>query len=208
MVKRSDKTAGPDCSRERAQGGLVAGVDEAGRGPWAGPVCAAAVILDLSAVPPGIADSKTLTAGRRAALATLVRAGAQVGVGWASVAEIDSLNILGATMLAMTRAVAALPRKPDHLLIDGNRLPDTGIAATAVVDGDALSLSIAAASIVAKVERDRVMADLDVAFPAYGFARHKGYGTAAHAQALAVHGPCPHHRLSFSPVKKSLKSRQ
>lgn len=205
-IVNAGRSGGPDLTLEWAMGGIVAGVDEAGRGPWAGPVCAAAVILDQENIPPGIDDSKKLSAETRTQLAARLGDCAKVGVGWASVAEIDQLNILQATFLAMRRAVASLPVRPDHLLIDGNRLPPLAIPATAVIGGDRRALSIAAASIVAKVARDAVMTTLDITCPGYGFAAHKGYGTAAHAQALASLGPSSHHRSSFAPIKKLLKS--
>ncbi len=199
----------PDLSLEIAAraryGAPVAGVDEAGRGPWAGPVMAAAVILDPAVAPPGLDDSKKLSAPRRAALCAAILAGAEVGIGRADCAEIEALNILGATFLAMRRAVAALPRSPAAVLVDGNRLPDgLPCPAEAAVKGDARSLSIAAASIVAKVTRDRVMAALDAEFPGYGWASNAGYGTAAHRSALARLGATPHHRRGFAPVRKIL----
>lgn len=186
----------------------IAGVDEAGRGPLAGPVVAAAVMLDRSCVPDGVNDSKKLTAGRRALLCEAIRATALVGVGVATVAEIDAINIYQATMLAMTRAVDTLVlaagANPQMVLVDGNALPKWHYRATAVVKGDALSLSIAAASIVAKHERDRMMLDHDVEHPGYGWAGNKGYGTAAHLAALRALGPSPIHRRSFSPVRQLL----
>lgn len=186
----------------------IAGVDEAGRGPLAGPVVAAAVMLDRECVPDGINDSKKLTAGRRALLCEAIRATALVGVGVATVAEIDAINIYQATMLAMTRAVDALVQAggvdPRMVLVDGNALPKWRYPAMAVVKGDALSLSIAAASIVAKQERDRMMLDHDAQYPGYGWAGNKGYGTAAHLAALRALGPSPIHRRSFSPVRQLL----
>lgn len=178
----------------------VVGVDEAGRGPLAGPVVAAAVVLDRDCVPPGINDSKKLSAAQRAELAAAIRGCAQVGVGIASVAEIDELNILWATMLAMERAVAALAIMPAMVLVDGNRCPKWQWRSQAVVSGDALCLSIAAASIVAKHERDRMMIDYDRAHPGYGWASNKGYGSLAHLNALDRLGPSPLHRRSFGPV--------
>jgi ribonuclease HII len=185
---------------------LIAGIDEAGRGPLAGPVVAAAVILPSGFAFPGIRDSKTVPEGRRRELDREIRASAlAVGVGVVDNLLIDELNILNATFLAMERAVAALPMKPDHLLIDGNRFrggETTGrIPFTTVVDGDALSISIAAASIVAKVYRDALMAELDREFPGFGFARHKGYGTAEHLDAIRRLGPSPVHRRSFAPLR-------
>jgi len=183
----------------------VCGVDEAGRGPLAGPVVAAAVVLPAGELPAGIDDSKKLAPARREALAAALRAVAAVGIGQASVMEIDRLNILQATFLAMRRAVealgAALGGPPAFALIDGNRAPE-GLACPAqtLVGGDGRSLSIAAASILAKVERDRIMRDLALAHPAYGWERNAGYGTAEHLAALRRHGLTPHHRRSFRPV--------
>ena len=182
-------------------GGLVAGVDEAGRGPLAGPVVAAAVILDDLQPIKGLADSKKLTALRREALFDEIRAKALCcSIALATVEEIDELNILQATMLAMKRAVEGLRLKPHKTLVDGNRLPALSMLAEAIVKGDALVPAISAASILAKVYRDRWCAELDQAYPQYGFARHKGYGTAVHLAALREHGACPQHRRSFAPV--------
>lgn len=183
---------------------IVAGVDEAGRGPWAGPVVAAAVILDPAAIPDGLNDSKKLSAARRAALFAALGATARIGVGQASVDEIDRLNILHATMLAMQRAVANLPTRPDIALIDGNRTPDLPCAAEAIVKGDGRSLSIAAASIIAKVTRDRIMAELETQFPGYGWKTNQGYGTKPHQAGLLRLGVTPHHRRSFKPIHKIL----
>lgn len=180
---------------------LVAGVDEAGRGPWAGPVVAAAVIL-RGAVPSGLNDSKKLSAGRREALfAALMASECLIGVGQASVAEIDALNILQANHLAMTRAVAALAQVPDLVLVDGNRLPPWRWPARTIVGGDGLEPAISAASIIAKVTRDRIMAELDARHPGYGWADNQGYGTARHRAGLAKLGLTPHHRRSFQPMK-------
>ncbi len=188
---------------------LVAGVDEAGRGPLAGPVVAAAVILDDCHPISGLADSKKLSAARREALYDEIRAKALCCcIAQASVEEIDRLNILQATLLAMQRAVAGLRLKPGLVLVDGNRLPLLEMRAEAIVRGDAKVAAISAASILAKVTRDRGLEQLDQCFPQYGFARHKGYGTAEHLQALSVHGPCPEHRRSFAPVAQALRSRQ
>ena len=181
--------------------GLVAGVDEAGRGPLAGPVVAAAVILDARQPIAGLADSKTLTALRREKLFDDIMAKALCcSIAEASVEEIERLNILQATMLAMQRAVEGLRLKPGHVLVDGNRLPTLGMTSEAIVKGDATVPAISAASILAKVTRDRWCAQVDVDYPQYGFAGHKGYGTAAHLQALQDHGACPLHRKTFAPV--------
>lgn len=181
--------------------GLVAGVDEAGRGPLAGPVVAAAVILDELQPISGLADSKKLTATRREKLYDEIRAKALCcAIAEASVEEIDTLNILQATLLAMRRAVEGLRLKPARVLVDGNRLPRLDVLAEAIVRGDATVPAISAASILAKVHRDRWCAQIDATYPHYGFASHKGYGTAAHLAALRLHGACPVHRRSFSPV--------
>ena len=185
--------------------GLVAGVDEAGRGPLAGPVVAAAVILDDMAPIKGLADSKKLTERQRERLYDEIRAKALCcSVAQASVTEIDSLNILQATMLAMRRAVQGLRLKPVKVLVDGNRLPSLDVMAEAVVGGDALVPAISAASILAKVTRDRLLMELHERHPDYGFDRHKGYGTAQHLEALRRLGPLPEHRRTFSPVAQCL----
>ena len=178
----------------------LAGVDEAGRGPLAGPVVAAAVIFDRKRVPKGIDDSKKLSAGARADLCGKIRAVAHVGVGIATVEEIDEINILWASMLAMERAVASLGVEPAMILVDGNRCPRWTRPSQWVIGGDALCLSIAAASIIAKEERDRMMAEYDAHHPGYGWSQNKGYGTPAHLDALARLGPTPLHRRSFAPV--------
>ena len=186
--------------------GLMAGVDEAGRGPLMGPVVAAAVILDELNPIKGLADSKKLTALRREALYDEIRAKALCcSIALATAEEIDSLNILQATMLAMKRAVEGLRLKPHKVLVDGNRLPTLIILAEAIVKGDALVPSISAASILAKVYRDRWCAEFHLEYPQYGFAGHKGYGTAAHLAALRLHGACPQHRRSFAPVAEVLR---
>ncbi len=186
--------------------GLVAGVDEAGRGPLAGPVVAAAVILDDLHPIAGLADSKKLSPAKRERLYDEIRAKALCcSVAEASVEEIDRLNILQATMLAMRRAVEGLRLKPTKVLVDGNRLPPLPMLAEAIVKGDSKVAAISAASILAKVTRDRWCAQYHVEFPAYGFDGHKGYGTAEHLAALRLHGPCPQHRKSFAPVAESLK---
>jgi len=185
--------------------GLVAGVDEAGRGPLAGPVVAAAVILDARNPIQGLADSKVLTARRREQLFDEIRAKALCcSIAQASVEEIDRINILQATLLAMRRAVEGLRLKPALVLVDGNRLPVLDILAEAIVKGDSKVPAISAASILAKVTRDRWCAELDAQYPQYGFAGHKGYGTAEHLQALQTHGACPQHRKTFSPVARVL----
>lgn len=186
--------------------GLVAGVDEAGRGPLAGPVVAAAVILDDLNPIKGLADSKILTALRREKLFDEIRAKALCcSIAEASVEEIEQLNILQATMLAMRRAVEGLRLKPKLVLVDGNRLPLLSMRAEAIVKGDATVPAISAASILAKVHRDRWCAEYDVEFPQYGFAQHKGYGTAQHLAALREHGACPQHRKTFRPVTEVLR---
>ena len=186
--------------------GLMAGVDEAGRGPLMGPVVAAAVILDDLNPIKGLADSKKLTAERREKLYDEIRAKALCcSIAMATSQEIDELNILQATLLAMKRAVEGLRLKPHKVLVDGNRLPTLAIRAEAIVKGDALVPAISAASILAKVYRDRWCADYDLEFPHYGFASHKGYGTAAHLAALREHGACPQHRRSFAPVAEVLR---
>ncbi len=185
--------------------GLVAGVDEAGRGPLAGPVVAAAVILDERKPILGLADSKVLTARRREQLFDEIRAKALCcSVAQASVEEIDTINILQATLLAMRRAVEGLRLKPGLVLVDGNRLPVLTMRAEAIVKGDSTVAAISAASILAKVTRDRWCTELDAQYPQYGFAAHKGYGTAEHLLALQAHGACPQHRKTFGPVAKVL----
>lgn len=185
--------------------GLIAGVDEAGRGPLAGPVVAAAVILDDRSPIKGLADSKQLTQRKRERLYDEIRAKALCcSVAHASVEEIDQLNILKATLLAMRRAVQGLRLKPAKVLVDGNRLPPLDVLAEAIVCGDALVPSISAASILAKVTRDRLLCELHLQYPEYGFDRHKGYGTAQHMRALQMHGPLAVHRRSFAPVARAM----
>lgn len=181
----------------------VAGMDEVGRGPLAGPVAAAAVILNPARLPRGVNDSKALTAEEReTAYEDIMRHALAVSVAFASAAEIDAINIRQASLAAMRRALAALAVAPHYVLVDGNDLPKTlCCAGETIVGGDARSLSIAAASIVAKVTRDRLMARLCGLFPVYGFSRHVGYATPEHLAAIAKYGPCPYHRLSFSPFK-------
>jgi ribonuclease HII len=196
----------PDLTRESALHACgiqrVAGVDEAGRGPLAGPVAAAAVILPRGFSCPGLDDSKKISAGRREEL--YLRLTEDPDIGWAVATadceEIDRLNILRATHLSMRRAVEKLLPPPDHCLIDGLPVRGFPLPHDAIVKGDGLSLSIAAASIIAKVTRDRIMREIDREFPEFGFARHQGYGTKEHLEALRIHGPCRHHRRSFKPV--------
>ena len=209
----------PDFAIEATLGGIVCGIDEAGRGPWAGPVVAAAAVLDAACLPDsllkGLDDSKKLSARKREVMFDILTQECAAGRLWfaagaASVAEIDRLNILQATFAAMTRAVeglcVALGRAPDHAIVDGTGLPPLPCPARAVPRGDGLSLSIAAASIVAKVTRDRMMTELHALFPGYGFASHMGYGTAEHQAALARLGPTEHHRRSFAPIRRLLDS--
>lgn len=210
--RRGKLGAMPDFSLEAEHEGPVAGIDEAGRGPLAGPVLAAAVVFTRRALPAaldGLDDSKRLDARRREALFAALRGfdGAMIGVGAASAVEIGRLNILGATHLAMRRAVARLAVAPSLALVDGNRAPALACPVRCVVGGDGISLSIAAASIVAKVLRDRAMARLDPRWPAYGFARNAGYPTEAHRAALARHGASPHHRAGFAPVDASRRAQ-
>jgi len=208
MSQRDSNKQQPDFSFETTHlqvGHLrVAGVDEAGRGPWAGPVVAAAVILDQHNIPDGLNDSKKLTENRREHLFDQIQASAETAIGIVEAPEIDQINILQATMKAMSLAIAGLPRLPTMALIDGNRAPVLDCQSQTIKKGDARSLSIAAASIIAKVTRDRLMKQLDRQFPGYGFARHKGYGTAIHASALANLGPCRQHRKSFAPIRALL----
>ena len=189
-----------------------AGIDEAGRGPLAGPVVAAAVILHRDRPVEGVADSKALTPRQRERLNAVIRRDALCfGIGWADRAEIDALNILQATFLAMRRALLAMTVIPDHVLVDGSRLPSLyglgkTLTARAIVGGDASHPAISAASILAKTARDRYMNEMDALYPQYSFAVHKGYATATHQRLLALHGPCPLHRRSFAPLRLALKS--
>ncbi len=198
----------PDFSYERRLGGIVAGVDEVGRGPLAGPVVAAAVILPVQ-LPEELAgaidDSKKLTAARRVeVLAWLRAARAEISVAAASVAEIERLNILQASSLAMRRAIGRLPIVPDHVLVDGNRAPGGAVPCTTIVGGDAISLSIAAASIAAKVLRDALMVKLAARYPAYGWAKNAGYGAAVHRAAILAHGATRHHRMGFGVLLRGM----
>jgi ribonuclease HII len=191
----------PSFSRERKIDGHVAGIDEAGRGPLAGPVYAAAVILNPARLPRGVDDSKAMTAeAREKAFDKIMERALAVGVGVASVAEIDEINILQATMLAMRRATEALAIVPVQAFVDGNRAPTLACPVETIIDGDAKSMSIAAASIIAKVTRDRVMRGLCAEHPGYNWAQNKGYGTPDHLAALGLLGPTVHHRRSFAPV--------
>ncbi len=187
---------------------IVAGVDEVGRGPLAGPVTAAAVVLDSADIPEGLNDSKKLSAKRRELLYAQIMARAEVSIAHASVEEIDDMNILRASHLAMERAVAGLPRRPDHLLIDGNMIPRgltaEGYSTEAIIKGDARSVSISAASIMAKIRRDRIMWDLAQQFPGYGWDTNAGYPSKSHRLALQKLGVTPHHRRSFKPVHNIL----
>ena len=195
----------PDFSFENQHPAPVAGVDEAGRGPWAGPVVAAAVVLDRAAVPDGLDDSKNLTRRRREAAFNSIIESAIVGIGIGTVAEIDRINIARANDLAMERAIAALAIRPAFVLIDGRCLPrGLDLPARSIVGGDAKSASIAAASIIAKVTRDRIMTDLAVEHPGFGWERNAGYGTAEHRAALDRLGITPNHRRSFRPVHNIL----
>jgi ribonuclease HII len=203
-----DDSFEPDFSFElaaRAQGfSWVCGIDEAGRGPLAGPVVAAAVILNLENIPKGLNDSKKLDGATREALFAELVKSAKIGVGIGDEIRIDRDNILAATLWAMAEAVHNLNEAPHYALVDGNRAPKLSCRVQTIISGDARSLSIAAASIIAKVTRDRIMVTLDQEFPGYGFARHKGYGTAFHHAALLELGPCVHHRKSFAPIAKLL----
>jgi ribonuclease HII len=185
-------------------GGPIAGVDQSGRGPLAGPVVAAAVVLDPAFIPDGMADCKGLDAKGRHSVYQAILATAQVGIGVASVERIDAENVLNASFWAMAQAVARLTDRPRLVLVDGNKAPHLGCATRAIAQGDAKCLSIAAASIIAKVARDAMMAELARDYPHYGFDRHKGYGTREHHAAIARHGVTPHHRRSFHPVQLAL----
>ena len=198
----------PDFGLEMAAGGVIAGIDEAGRGPWAGPVVAGAVILNAATLPAplraGLDDSKRLKPARRQDLLAALRRSARIGVGRAEVAEIDTLNILQATLLAMARAIAQLGAPPDLALVDGTHAPALACPVQCVVKGDARSLSIAAASIVAKVTRDAIMTELASVHPGYGWERNAGYGTPEHRNTLERLGVTAHHRRSFRPIIKML----
>lgn len=206
-VARVFPTLGLELLLIQSSGGPVCGVDEAGRGPWAGPVSAGAVILNPDDLPAGIDDSKALTHARREALEIEIKARAVAwGVGFASVEEIAELNILHATGLAMCRAIEALQVKPVAALVDGNYRFKLPCDVQTVVGGDGLSLSIAAASILAKTARDRLMVELDAEYPGYGFAGHKGYNAPVHQEALKTLGPCPAHRRGWAPIRALLEA--
>lgn len=195
----------PDYSHETSAGGLVAGTDEAGRGPWAGPVVAAAVILDPANIPEGLNDSKKLSEAKREALFDTIHEKAiAVGIAEGSLEAIERRNILHASLDAMAAAIALLEPQPDFVLIDGNKAPALPMPLETLVKGDGRSLSIAAASIIAKVTRDRLMRKLGAEFPEYGWGTNKGYGTKAHREALAQHGVTQHHRKTFAPIHKML----
>ncbi len=197
----------PNLSLEIAAGGVVAGVDEAGRGPWAGSVVASAVILDQKNLPDGINDSKKLSAAKREILYKKILETARTGIGISTVEEIDKLNILGATKLAMQRAVAMLGNIDINLvLVDGNAAPELPFPTKTVISGDAKSLSIAAASIVAKVTRDQMMCELAQEHPYYGWEKNAGYGTKHHQEALAKYGVTAHHRRSFRPIRELMEN--
>lgn len=194
----------PDFSIESAYHGTIVAIDEVGRGPWAGPVVTAAVVLDPHNIPTGINDSKKLSAAKREELFHTITASARTATGMATVEEIDRLNILQATFLAMQRAYDALAVDAEIALIDGNKAPKLPCPTRCIVKGDAISLSIAAASIIAKVTRDRLMASFAREYPFYGWETNAGYGTKAHQEGLAIHGITPHHRKSFAPIKQLL----
>ena len=201
----------PDLRLEQDCEGLVAGIDEVGRGPWAGPVVAAAVILDPASLPDDLTgtidDSKKLSAAKREDIAARLCHCARIGIGAATISEIGTLNILGATFRAMERAVTALGIVPDMALVDGNRAPALCCPVRTVIKGDSISLSIAAASIVAKVTRDRIMTRLAIRYPDFGWERNAGYGTAQHRAALERVGVTPHHRKTYAPIAALLNAR-
>jgi ribonuclease HII len=197
----------PDNLNERDIGWpkkLIAGIDEAGRGPWAGPVVSAAVILNEKNIPDGLNDSKKLSEKKRLSLYSSIYNFHSVGVGISSIEEIDSMNVLQATFLSMKRAVEDLNPQPEYILVDGNLDPGLNFKTKCIIKGDSISISIAAASVIAKVTRDNLMLKLDKEFPNYNWKKNKGYGTAEHRNALELHGPCKYHRKSFSPINKML----
>ena len=197
----------PDNLNERDIGWpkkLIAGIDEAGRGPWAGPVVSAAVILNEKNIPDGLNDSKKLSEKKRLSLYSSIYNFHSVGVGISSIEEIDSMNVLQATFLSIKRAVEDLNPQPEYILVDGNLDPGLNFKTKCIIKGDSISISIAAASVIAKVTRDNLMLKLDKEFPNYNWKKNKGYGTAEHRNALELHGPCKYHRKSFSPINKML----
>ena len=197
----------PDYLNERDIGWpkkLIAGIDEAGRGPWAGPVVSAAVILNEKNIPDGLNDSKKLSERKRLSLYSSIYNFHFVGVGISSIEEIDSMNVLQATFLSMKRAVEDLNPQPEYILVDGNLDPGLNFKTKCIIKGDSISISIAAASVIAKVTRDNLMLKLDKEFPDYNWKKNKGYGTAEHRNALELYGPCKYHRKSFSPINKML----
>jgi len=197
----------PDNLNERDIGWpkkLIAGIDEAGRGPWAGPVVSAAVILNEKNIPDGLNDSKKLSEKKKLSLYSSIYNFHFVGVGISSIEEIDSMNVLQATFLSMKRAVEDLNPQPEYILVDGNLDPGLNFKTKCIIKGDSISISIAAASVIAKVTRDNLMLKLDKEFPNYNWKKNKGYGTAEHRNALELHGPCKYHRKSFSPINKML----
>ena len=197
----------PDSIIERGFGWpqkLVAGIDEAGRGPWAGPVVSAVVILNEKNIPDGLNDSKKLSEKKRLSLYSSIYNFHFVGVGISSIEEIDSMNVLQATFLSMKRAVEDLNPQPEYILVDGNLDPGLNFKTKCIIKGDSISISIAAASVIAKVTRDNLMLKLDKEFPNYNWKKNKGYGTAEHRNALELYGPCKYHRKSFSPINKML----
>jgi ribonuclease HII len=197
----------PDNLNERDIGWpkkLIAGIDEAGRGPWAGPVISAAVILNEKNIPDGLNDSKKLSEKMRLSLYSSIYNFHSVGVGISSIEEIDSMNVLQATFLSMNRAVEDLNPQPEYILVDGNLDPGLNFKTKCIIKGDSISISIAAASVIAKVTRDNLMLKLDKEFPNYNWKKNKGYGTSEHRKALELHGPCKYHRKSFSPINKML----
>ena len=212
IVKKQKKEKVPDFALERSARSkgylIIAGVDEAGRGPWAGPVVAGAVVLNLKKLESlnllEIDDSKKLNPSKRQKIFELLPSYASIGTGIAQVTEIDKVNILKASLLAMARAISDLPAKPDYIYVDGNKLPDLPCPGEAIVKGDRLSISIAAASIVAKVTRDKIMTDLAQDYPGYGWERNSGYGTPEHKKALDQFGVTEHHRMTYAPIIKML----
>ena len=197
----------PDNLIERALGWplkLIAGIDEAGRGPWAGPVVSAVVVLNEKNIPDGLNDSKKISEKKRLSLYSSIYNLHSVGVGISSIEEIDRMNVLQATFLSMSRAITDLNFRPDHVLVDGNLDPGLNVKTKCIIKGDSISISIAAASVVAKVTRDNLMLKLDKEFPNYNWKKNKGYGTAEHRNALELYGPCKYHRKSFSPINKML----